>query len=152
MIDRFTKHVVAVPTNCISAEACVKILFEHWVAKFGCPEVILLCRGHNIIEDNNIINNNINSMRCGAATAQKAWKTGPRKSSRAGCTPMTFHLLTTLACVTIKHKRGQRESISVMAKTTTTQEGRRKSARFCRYIQSDNGTVTGISHRSISQS
>ena len=45
MMDRFTRHLVAVLTNCITADGCARILFEHWIVQYGCPEVIVTDQG-----------------------------------------------------------------------------------------------------------
>ena len=43
MIDRYTKWLEAIPMTSITAEACAKALYRHWIARFGIP--------HNIISD-----------------------------------------------------------------------------------------------------
>jgi len=45
MIDRSTRWVEAAPMSSTTAHACAQALFNHWIARFGVPDIITSDRG-----------------------------------------------------------------------------------------------------------
>lgn len=45
MIDRFTGWLEAVPTSSITADTCAKLFIEHWISRFGVPEIVISDQG-----------------------------------------------------------------------------------------------------------
>lgn len=45
MIDRVTRWPEAIPTEDITAETVARIVYEHWIARFGCPSTLTSDQG-----------------------------------------------------------------------------------------------------------
>jgi hypothetical protein len=45
MIDRATRWPEAIPTDDISADTVAKVVYEHWIARFGCPATLTSDQG-----------------------------------------------------------------------------------------------------------
>ena len=49
MMDRFCKWIEAVPVRSISAETCARVLVEHWISRYGAPEIIISDQGAQFV-------------------------------------------------------------------------------------------------------